>query len=124
MELTKMLNSAYFVIFPSMKLPPMIESTFICSATSGNVANSRAALVIVPVTMSPHVLGSVAMIALRIARIAFSGCTCVRGMGRSLVPSIPVLPTHMNIVFSKRIYHYEKEWIGSTERVVPWISGA
>jgi len=49
---TYILNSACFVMLPSMKEPPMMLTSLTWSATSGNAARSRATFVNAPVATS------------------------------------------------------------------------
>jgi hypothetical protein len=110
-KLTKILNSAQGVILPILPPggspsalttgasekalpidPPMILTPFTHSATSGNVANRRAAFVRVPVAIKYAVFLGVAIRALRAARMALSVFAETAGVGRREVPSIPLSP--------------------------------
>lgn len=83
-----MLNSAHGVVFPTRVFspgslligasvkpppiaPPMMLRPWICSATSGKVANSRATLVRVPVATTHGVPFGCARSAFRMAKIGF-----------------------------------------------------
>lgn len=73
--------------------PPMILNPWTCSATSGNVANSKAILVNVPVATTQGVPLGWAKSALRMARMGFSFVTGgTEGFGRRSVPSRPDSP--------------------------------
>lgn len=78
---------------PSPIAPPMMLSPWMCSETSGNVANSKATLVNVPVATTHGVPLGWANSASRIAKIVFwfvSGGW--EGFGRRSVPSRPDSP--------------------------------
>lgn len=94
-----MLNSAHLVIFPcesprSPNAPPIIDTSLIHATVSGNVANSNATFVSVPVATITHVPCCVFMTALYIANTAFPDCAVIPigGEGSRLVPSIPDSP--------------------------------
>lgn len=86
------LNSALSVIFPSVNAPPMMEMALICSAVSGNAAKSKATFVIVPVTANAHVPWGVDIMASRMASTAGVDWGLAVGVGRRVVPSMPVSP--------------------------------
>lgn len=105
-----MLNSAQGVTFPirdsspgslligaSVKpcpmAPPMMLNPWMCSTTSGNVANRRAALVNVPVAITHGVPFGCARSAFRISKIGFLPMIGGReAFGRRSVPSRPDSP--------------------------------
>ena len=106
------------VVKPSPIAPPIMLKPWICSTTSGKVANRRAILVIVPVAITQGVPLGWARRASRMARIGFLSVTGGRvAFGKRSVPSRPDSPIKERRSASPKSHDF---LIVS----LPWILGA